>query len=310
MTPTSNRRRGPEVIRPRGTAEAPGAACRVPFFGITVWTLAAVAVVCLVVPLVLVVAVSFSASPVMSFPPRDFTLRWFQYLFRSADWLHAIRNSLLVAAATACLSTLVATPAALALGDRSRRNGVLRLLVYSPLFVSPIVIGISLLMLTSVLRGLYQTYWLVILAHSLWGVPLAMIAISAVLGGIDPMLPEAARDAGASAWQAFREVTLPLAKTGILIGWLFAFLGSFEEFVMALFLTTAKTVTLQVRIWNSLKYEVSPVVAAISSLEIALILAVTAAAAWVQGRSRRSSDRGGLGRLEGPENPDHGGLGL
>ncbi len=259
---------------------------RAPMFEATVWTLAAVAVLCLVVPLLLVVAVSFSSSPVMSFPPRDFSLQWFDYLFHSEDWLHAIRNSLLIAMATACLSTLVGVPAALALGDRSSRNEGLRLLIYSPLFVSPIVIGLSVLMLTTVFRSLYQTYWLVILAHSLWGVPFVIIVVGAVLGGIDPAIAEAARVAGASAWRAFWEVTLPLAKRGVFIGWLFAFLGSFEEFVMALFLTTAETVTLQVKIWSSLKYEVSPVVAAVSTLEIAFILLVTAAAAWAQTRRR------------------------
>jgi len=272
---------------------------RVPVFWSSLWILATVAVFCLVVPLVLIMAVSFSSSPVMSFPPGGFSLRWFHYLFQNEDWLHAIRNSLLIAAATALLSVLIGTPAAVALGDRTRLNGAIRLLIYSPLFVSPIVIGLSLLMLTSALRGLYQTYWLVILAHSLTGVPLAVVVLEAVLGGIDPALLEAARTAGASAWRAFWEVTFPLAKGGVIIGGLFAFLGSFEEFVAALFLTTAKTVTLQVKVWSSLKYEVSPVVAAISTLEIALVAVAMAAVAWAQRRGRtpslsqRGRERGG-----------------
>lgn len=257
------------------------------------WTLAGAAILCLVVPLILIVVVSFTASPVMSFPPDAFSLRWYRYLFESRDWLSAIRNSVVIASLTAILSTVAGTLAALALSgsERVRHHGALRLLVLMPLLISPIVIGLSLLMFTSVVGCLYQSFTLVVLAHSLWGMPLVVLMVGAVLAGLDPALLEAARDAGANAWQAFWEVTFPLARRGILIGWVFAFLASFEEFVMALFLTTPETITLQVKIWSSLKYEVSPVVAAVSSLQMALILVLLAAVGLAGRRGRVTSNR-------------------
>jgi putative spermidine/putrescine transport system permease protein len=146
-------------------------------------------------------------------------------------------------------------------------------MILLPMMIPGVILGVSLLVFSGKI-GIYGTYLPVVFAHSLWGTPYVYLIVSSVLQGVDPSLEDAARNLGAGPIKTFFLITAPLIKTGILAGSLFAFISSFGEFIMALFLTTGRMTTLPVQIFTSLKYEISPVVAAVSTLFIILTIAV------------------------------------
>jgi putative spermidine/putrescine transport system permease protein len=223
------------------------------------------------IPIVMVVVVSFSSKELISFPPKGFTLRWYQAFFTEPPWMDNFKNSLVIAVYSTLLSTLIGTLGALSLRGKTQDHPKINTMILLPMMIPGVILGISLLMFAGKI-GLYGTVWPVVLAHSLWGTPYVYMIVSSILQGIDPSLEDAARNLGAGPVKTFFLVTAPLIKTGIFVGALFAFISSFGEFIMALFLTTGKTTTLPVQIFTSLKYDISPVVAAVSTFFIILTI--------------------------------------
>jgi len=220
-------------------------------------------------PIIIVVVVSFTSKEMISFPPKGFSLRWYYAFFTEPPWMENFKNSILIATYSTLLSTSIGTLAALSLKGKTRDYPKINTVILLPMMIPGVILGISLLMFSGKI-GLYGTVWPVVLAHSLWGTPYVYMIVSSVLQGIDPALEDAARNLGAGPAKTFLLVTAPLIKTGIFVGALFAFISSFGEFIMALFLTTGKTTTLPVQIFTSLKYDISPVVAAVSTFFIVL----------------------------------------
>ena len=229
-----------------------------------------ITVVFLLTPLVIVVWLSFGSSTYMAKPGFDFSLRWYQEVFTESRWTGPFQHSVIIALGSSVLSLCLATPAALALGKaHGRRSDGLNFGVMVPFFMPGLILAVGLLMFTSRI-GLSGTYPGIMIAHSLWGTPIAYLAIRAVYAGTDTAAEEAARVLGAGPIRAFFLITLPSILPGVAAGALFAFVISFNEFLMSLFLTAPSTVTLPVVIWTSLRYEVSPAVAAIASVFIGL----------------------------------------
>ena len=198
---------------------------------------------------------------------------------------------------SAALSLLVATPAALALARaEGRRAGALTFGVLVPFFMPGLILAVGLLMFETQIH-LAGSYLGIALAHTLWGAPIAFLAIRAVYQGADYSAEEAARVLGAGPVRAFFLITVPAILPGMAVGALFAFVISFNEFLMALFLTKPSTVTLPVVIWTSLRYEVSPAVAAISAVFIVLSVIAAIIALFTVG-TRGVVEIGG-GRAEG-----------
>jgi putative spermidine/putrescine transport system permease protein len=185
-------------------------------------------------------------------------------------WTDPLVHSVIIACMSAAFSLLLATPAALALAvTRGRRASLLRFGVLVPFFMPGLILAVGLLMFQTQI-GLAGSFLGIALAHTLWGGPIAFLAIAAVYEGADRSSEEAARVLGAGPIRTFFLVTVPEILPGMAVGALFAFVISFNEFLMALFLTKPSTITLPVVIWTSLRYEVSPAVAAISSVFIML----------------------------------------
>lgn len=227
-------------------------------------------VVFLLSPLVIVVWLSFGSSPYMAKPGLDFSLRWYGEIFTASRWTGPFQHSLIIAVGSSVLSLALATPAALGLAKaQGRRAGGLHFGVMVPFFMPGLILAVGLLMFTSRI-GLSGTFPGIMIAHSLWGTPIAYLAIRAVYAGTDTAAEEAARVLGAGPLRTFFLVTLPSILPGVGAGALFAFVISFNEFMMSLFLTAPRTVTLPVVIWTSLRYEVSPAVAAIASVFIGI----------------------------------------
>jgi ABC-type spermidine/putrescine transport system permease subunit II len=225
----------------------------------------------ILIPIIIVIFISFTSKTMISFPPEGFSLRWYKAFFKEPPWIDNFKNSVVIAFYSTLLSTLIGTLAALGLRGKTKDYPKMNAMILLPLMIPGVILGISLLMFSGRIR-IYGSILPVVLAHSLWGTPYVYLIVSSVLQGIDPSLEDAARNLGAGPIKTFFLVTAPLIKTGIFVGGLFAFISSFGEFIMALFLTTGKTTTLPVQIFTSLKYEISPIVAAVSTLFITLTI--------------------------------------
>jgi putative spermidine/putrescine transport system permease protein len=238
-------------------------------------------------PIVVVVVVSFSSATYLTFPPPGLGLRWYEAYFGSRAWLDATWLSLVVAAATVALSTLLGTLAALGLkrlprAARAAATG----LILSPLIVPGIVVAIGIYYAYARI-GLVGNPLGLVLAHTCLAVPFVVTSVTASLAGLDPRLAQAAASLGATPFGTFRQVTLPLIRPGILVGALFAFITSFDELIVTLFLSGSDAVTLPRKMWDDIRYQIDPTLAAVSTLTIVLTVALMGVAHLLRRRGER-----------------------
>jgi putative spermidine/putrescine transport system permease protein len=228
----------------------------------------------LMAPVVVVVLVAFTPEGWLKIPTTSFSLRWFRAIGEHPEFLSAARNSFVIALGASLLATIVGTLAALGI-VRYRFPGrdVLSSFLLSPLMVPTVVSGVALLYFFSRI-GLASTLPGVIVAHVVVTTPYVIRTVSASLAGFDRSLELAAMTLGANRLQTFGRVTLPLILPGVTAGAIFAFIVSFDELTVTLFVTGPKLVTLPIRIYNYITYITDPLVAAVSASLIFLTLAV------------------------------------
>jgi spermidine/putrescine transport system permease protein len=234
------------------------------------WIAAAFGYAFLYVPLVIVVLYSFNDSR-LNAEWVGFTLDWYDKLFHNDDMLAAAGNSLIIAMVASFASTLLGTMAGVAM--YRYRLKLLPVLVLTPIAIPEILMGVSLLIFFVLLNftlGLVS----VALAHIAFCIGFVAIVVRARLAGMDESLTEAARDLGATPWNAFRYVTLPLIMPGVIAGALMAFTLSIDDFVITFFTAGAGTVTLPLQIYSMIKIAVTPEVNAVSTLLMLLTLAL------------------------------------
>jgi putative spermidine/putrescine transport system permease protein/spermidine/putrescine transport system permease protein len=222
----------------------------------------------MLLPLVIVIATSFSASGNLQFPPEGFSLRWYGAFFADIQWLRAFDNSLVIGIGTTVVATGMGVTAAFGLEARKGRlANLLTPVVILPLLIPPVILGVTLLVYFSRL-GLRSSYLGIILAHSLWATPLVFFVMQSVFQRFDWELRDAGMDLGANPIRVFLYVILPNVKNGILVSALLAFIISLQEFVMALFLSNFQTQTIPVLAWNSLRQSLTPTVSVVSTFLI------------------------------------------
>ena len=227
-------------------------------------------------PILVIAFMSFARGPFLSFPPAGFSLHWYAAYLGSARWMGATFTSLEVAAATACLAIVLGTGGAFGLvRGRFPLQAAASALVNAPLVVPGIVSAVGFYFFFAHL-GLIGTRLCLVLAHTALAVPLVVVNAATALRTLDEDLERAARGLGASRLQVFVHVTCPLLRPAIVTGGLLAFLLSFDELVVALFISGVDTATLPIRLWNSLRDEIDPTVAAASTLLILLSIAIVA----------------------------------
>jgi putative spermidine/putrescine transport system permease protein len=226
------------------------------------------AIVCIILllPTLAVVPLSITRTDFVVFPPQGFSTRWYQELFTSDAWRLALTNSFITATLTTLLATPIGTMMALAM---ARLKGVLftaaNVFVLLPIIVPAIVTAVAMYGLLA-RAGLIGTIPGLVLAHTVLALPFVVINVAAVAQKFDFRIEQAARSLGASPFSAFRLVVLPHLMPGIAAGALFAFLTSFDDVVIALFIAGVNAVTLPVQMWSGIRFELSPVVAAASTV--------------------------------------------
>jgi putative spermidine/putrescine transport system permease protein len=222
----------------------------------------------MIAPIVVVVLLSFSSASYLTFPPPAFGIRWYREYLGSRDWLAATWLSVEVAMCVVLLSTALGTAATLGL---ARLPATARLLatalILSPLIMPVIIVAIGVYYAFARYR-LVGTPAGLVLAHTCLATPFVVISVGASLASFDRRLEMAALSLGATPLGTFRQVTLPLILPGVLVGALFAFVTSFDELVVSLFLSGANAVTLPRRMWEDLRYALDPTIAAVSTFTI------------------------------------------
>jgi putative spermidine/putrescine transport system permease protein len=238
----------------------------------------------LIAPVVIIVIVSFSGADYLSFPPPFLSLRWYQRFLGTPSWRQSIAVSAQVALLTMVFATVLGLLASLALvRGRFRGKGVIYAVLLSPMIVPTIITAIGLYFFFVRIKATGSILAMA-LGHTVLALPVVIIIMAATLQGFDIRLEQAALSLGASRVTALRRITLPLILPGVLSAALFAFLTSFDELLIPLFLSGVEVQTLTVRIWNSLVLEVDPTIAAVSSFLIGVTTVVLGASAFLRGR--------------------------
>ena len=234
-----------------------GNAALLPIFA---WTMIAF----LVLPTLLVIPLGFTSSSFLEFPPPGYSLRWFETYFASPLWIQATIRSFLVAFATAIAATLIGGFAALALANsRTRWGGLIFAFFLAPMIVPRIVIAVGLFYLFARL-GLVATDLGLIIGHTVLAIPFALVTMSAVLKTYDQRLDQAAATLGANRIKTLGFVTVPLVRGGLIAAFLFAFITSFDELTIAIFVSGGIKTTLPKQMWDDMILQLNPTLAAVS----------------------------------------------
>jgi putative spermidine/putrescine transport system permease protein len=234
----------------------------------------AVALLFLILPNFIVVPISFAPTSVLEFPPRGFSTQWYAKYFTQPGWLPATFTSFYVAILTMIFSVIVGSLAAYGLvrGSFGGKRALNAFFLF-PIIIPTLITAIAIFKLFSGLR-LTGTIFGFVMGHSVLAIPFVITIMTASLRGIDPQLESAARSLGASRAQTLWRVTFPIALPGIIAASLFAFLVSFDELLIALFLSSPWLSTLPKKLWDGIRTEITPTIAAISTLLITMSIIV------------------------------------
>jgi len=241
----------------------------------------------LLLPIVFIAALSFGDSQWLLFPPPGWTLRWYRDLFADPRWLEAAWTSARIAIAVTVLSVFLGLLASLALTRGNfRGREALRALFITPMILPVVVLAVALYAFFLKI-GLNGTFLGFILAHLVLALPFSIISISNALEGFDKSIEDAAILCGASPWEARFRVTLPAISHGLFAAAIFSFLVSWDEVVVAIFMASPTLQTLPVKIWTTLRQDLTPVIAAASTLLVVFTIALMLLAALVRKGMKR-----------------------
>lgn len=255
-------------------------------------------IVYLIAPMILVLIISFSSAPFLTFPPPGFSLQWYRKLFGDPEWIGSLATSLQVMLPASIAATALGTAAALGIA-RGRFPGaaIVSSLLMAPLVVPVIITAAALFGIFGGL-GLNGTLAGLILAHTVLTVPYVLATVLASLRVLDWQLENAALTLGATYWSAFWRVVFPLILPAILSGFLFAVIISFDELVVSMFISSPAVRPVTVKMWSDILGDVNPTISAIGSLLFVFSLLVLLAESLLRGRWRQGASDSAS--IEGP----------
>ncbi len=229
----------------------------------------------LIVPILVIIPLSFNAQPyfsftpeMLSFDPKGYSTKWYQDFFTSASWQQAVKNSLVIAFFSTLIATFLGTLAALGLSQKEFpwKTTIMGILI-SPMVV-PLIISAAGMFFFYSRIGLQGTHIGVILAHAALATPFVVITVTATLVGFDHSLTRAAASLGASPTRTFFQITVPLITPGVISGALFAFITSFDEVVVVLFVGNVNQRTIPWAMFSGIREQISPTILAVATILI------------------------------------------
>ncbi len=268
----------------------------------------------LIAPIIIIIPLSFNAEAYFTFTekmlrldPEGYSLRWYDRLltfgmanpdaprnaawwadaWRNAAWINAAKNSVIIGFFSTILATVLGTVAALALSrpEMPYRRAIMAMLI-SPMIVPIIIVATGLFFFYSAV-GLANSYVGIILAHATLGIPFVIITVTATLVGFDQSLNRAALSLGASPTRTFFKVTMPLIMPGVISGALFAFVTSFDEVVVVLFVAGHDQQTIPRQMWNGIREQISPAILAVATILVIISVALLTVLELLRRRSER-----------------------
>ncbi|MER2507649.1 MAG: ABC transporter permease [Amaricoccus sp.] len=248
----------------------------------------------LIMPILVIVPLSFNASNFFTFTPEmlaldpaGFSARHYQDFFTNPDWQTALWNSFRIAPVATVIAVVLGTLAAIGLSQSHVPfRGAIMAILISPMIVPLIISAAGMYFFYSRL-GLQGTYWGVVLAHSVLGIPFVIITVTATLVGFDRSLVRAAANLGANPVTTFFKVQMPLILPGVISGALFAFITSFDEVVVVLFVGSASQKTLPWQMFIGLREQISPTILAVATVLISISVILLATLEILRRRSEK-----------------------
>ncbi len=239
----------------------------------------------LVIPALIAIPVSLTPKRFLSMPKGELSLRHFEKLFTSPEWLSSFFQSAAIGISTSVLATALGTLCAIGLWRvTSRYSEVVRAFLLLPLIIPQIISAMAFYRLW-IPMGLIDSYLGLILAHTILATPMVLITVSASLANFDPKLEQASKNLGASNWTTMRRVILPSVRPGVYAGALFAFILSWDEIVVTLFISKFSVYTLPRRMWNGIRENTDPTVAAAAVVLIGITILAFAFSAYMSRRN-------------------------
>lgn len=241
---------------------------------IFVYGITALVLLFLTFPTFIVIPLSFSSSKYMEFPPPGFSLQWYEAFFNSPTWMNSLWLSIKVGIGTMIIATIIGTMASITLARiNSKLTNFLYFIFITPMVIPLIIVAIVVYSLF-IRLNLQGSYIGLVLAHTVIAVPFVITTVLGSLRGFDIRIEQAAISLGAHPLKAFLKVTVPIISPALVSGALFAFVTSFDELIIAIFLSDTFTKTLPVKMWEEIRMEISPTLAAIASILILISIAV------------------------------------
>jgi putative spermidine/putrescine transport system permease protein len=248
----------------------------------------------LIMPILVILPLSFNASDfftftkeMLAFDPAGYSLKHYEDFFTDIDWQTALTNSVRIAPMATLLSTALGTLAAIGLSQSHVPfRGAIMAVLISPMIV-PLIISAAGMYFFYSRIGLQGTYWGVVLAHAALGTPFVIITVTATLVGFDKSLVRAAASLGANPVKTFFTVQMPLILPGVISGGLFAFITSFDEVVVVLFIGSASQKTLPWQMFTGLREQISPTILAVATVLVTISIVLLTTLELLRRRSER-----------------------
>lgn len=248
----------------------------------------------LIIPILVMFPLSFNAAPyfnftpeMLAFDPAGYSTKWYEQFFNSESWQAAVRNSLIIAVFSTLISTFLGTLAALGLSrpEFPFKTAVMGILI-SPMVV-PLIISAAGMFFFYSRMGLQGSFIGVILAHAALATPFVVITVTATLVGFDHSLTRAAASLGASPTRTFFQITVPLITPGVISGALFAFITSFDEVVVVLFVGSVGQRTIPWAMFSGIREEISPTILAVATILVTFSIILLSVIELLRRRNER-----------------------
>jgi putative spermidine/putrescine transport system permease protein len=243
----------------------------------------------LVLPILVIIPLSFSDSTFLSYPMPGYSLRWYENLFQSDAWMLAAKNSFIVAPLATLIATVLGTMAAIGLNKAEfPGKGLLMAILISPMVVPAVVVGVGVYIFFAQI-GLSDSYAGLIMVHAALGAPFVVTTVLATLQGFNQNLVRASQSLGASPLTTFFRITLPVIAPGLISGALFAFATSFDEVVVTLFVAGPSQTTLPRQMFTGIRENISPTIAALATILIIFSTCLLLVLEWLRGRNKAAA---------------------
>jgi len=241
----------------------------------------------LIAPILVIMPLSFNSEPYFSYPMPGLSLRWYEDFFTNVRWTSALKMSVIVAVSVTLVSTLLGTLAALGLSrPRFPARGIIMSLLISPIVVPVIISAVGMYFFYTRV-GLTNSIPGIVLAHTALATPFVVITVTATLSGFDQTLTRAAASLGSNPIHSFFKITLPLILPGVISGGLFAFVTSFDEVVVVLFIASPEQRTLPKQMFSGIREMISPTITAAATLLIVFAVVMLTTVELLRRRSER-----------------------